>query len=77
MSEGLIARFNDKINLRFGAAADLAGIPALTLPCGKAENGMPPPGFQLMGGPLTEPMLCRIGYTYEEATGWGKQHPNI
>lgn len=77
MSEGLITHFTDKINLRFGDAADLAGIPSLTLPCGKAENGMPPPGFQLMGAPLTEPMLCRIGYAYEEATGWSKQHPNI
>jgi amidase len=77
MSEGLITHFSDKINLRFGDAADLAGIPSLTIPCGKAENGMPPPGFQLMGGPLTESMLCRIGYAYEEATGWSKQHPNI
>ena len=77
MSEGLINHFTDKINLRFGDAADLAGIPSLTLPCGKAENGMPPPGFQLMGAPLTEPMLCRIGYAYEAATGWSKQHPNI
>lgn len=77
MPEGLISYFTDKINLRFGDAADLAGIPSLTLPCGKAENGMPPPGFQLMGASLTEAMLCRIGYAYEEATGWSKQHPNI
>ncbi|HET9279828.1 MAG TPA: amidase [Flavitalea sp.] len=77
MSEGLTTRFWNEIDIRFGGAANLAGIPALTLPCGKAENGMPPPGFQLMGGALTEPMLCRIGYAYEEATGWSKQHPNI
>jgi Asp-tRNA(Asn)/Glu-tRNA(Gln) amidotransferase A subunit family amidase len=42
---------------------------------GKAENGLPPPGFQLMGGALTEEMLCRIGYAYGQATGWSNQHP--
>lgn len=77
MSEGLIAHFSEQLNFRFADAADLAGIPSLTLPCGKAENGMPPPGFQLMGGALTEATLCRIGYAYEEATGWSKQHPVI
>jgi amidase len=77
MSEGLITHFTDKINLRFADAADLTGIPSLTLPCGKAENGMPPHGFQLMGAPLTEATLCRIGYAYEQATGWSKQHPNV
>lgn len=77
MSEGLIAHFSKQLNFRFADAADLAGIPSLTLPCGKAENGMPPPGFQLMGGALTEAILCQIGYAYEEATGWSKQHPTI
>ena len=77
MSNGLISHFSKQINLRFGDAADMAGIPSLTLPCGKAENGMPPPGFQLMGGPLTEDVLCRIGYAYEEATGWSRQHPAV
>ena len=45
MSEGLTTHFWDEIDIRFGGAADLAGIPSLTLPCGKAENGMPPPVF--------------------------------
>ncbi|MEO5583689.1 MAG: Asp-tRNA(Asn)/Glu-tRNA(Gln) amidotransferase subunit GatA, partial [Saprospiraceae bacterium] len=67
----------NELDLQFGEPADMAGIPALTLPCGKAEGGMPPPGFQLMGGPLTEASLFRIGYAYEQATGWYKQHPNI
>jgi len=77
MPQGLIAHFSEQLNMRFSDPADLAGIPSLTLPCGKAENGLPPPGFQLMGAPLTEATLCRIGYAYEEATGWSKQHPAI
>ena len=75
--ESAIAIFNDDLDLHFGAPADMAGIPALTLPCGKASDGMPPPGFQLMGGPLTEAMLVRIGYAYEQATDWHNQHPKI
>jgi amidase len=77
MSEGLIAHFGEQLNFRFSGAADLAGIPSLALPCGKAENDLPPPGFQLMGSPLSEAVLCRIGYAYEQATGWSKQHPGI
>lgn len=76
-SEDVIAKYSDVLNLHFGAPANLAGIPSLTLPCGKAENGLPPPGFQLMGAPLKESTLCRIGYAYEQATGWSRQHPNI
>ena len=76
-SEDVIAKYADELELHFGNPANLAGIPSLTLPCGKAENGLPPPGFQLMGAPLTEATLCRIGYAYEQATGWHMQHPNI
>ena len=76
-SEDVIAKYFDVLDLHFGAPANLAGIPSLTLPCGKAENGFPPPGFQLMGAPLTEATLCRIGYAYEQATEWHLQHPDI
>jgi amidase len=77
MSENVIGIFGDALDLHFGNPADMAGIPSLTLPCGKAEDGLPPPGFQLMGSPLTESTLCRIGYAYERATEWHKQHPDI
>jgi amidase len=76
-SEDVIAKYFDVLDLQFGAPANLAGTPSLTLPCGKADNGFPPHGFQLMGAPLTEATLCRIGYAYEHATGWYNQHPNI
>jgi amidase len=76
-SEDVIFQFNDALDLNFGNPANLAGIPALTMPCGKAEGGMPPPGFQLMSSALTEATLCRIGYAYEKATKWNLQHPNI
>ena len=77
MSESPVTIFRDDLYFHFSLPANFAGIPSLTIPCGKAESGMPPPGFQLMGAPLTESVLCRIGYAYEQATGWNKQHPNI
>lgn len=66
----------EEIDWHFAIAANLAGTPALTMPCGEAKEG-PPPGFQLMGEHLSESVLCRVGYAYEQATNWNKQHPNI
>ena len=34
-----------------------------------------PYALQLLGRRLSEPMLCRIGHAYEEATVWHKRHP--
>ncbi len=76
-TQDVIATYGEDLDLHFGSPANFAGVPTLTLPCGKAENGFPPPGFQLIGAPLTEAILCRIGYAYEQATEWYKQHPSI
>ena len=45
---------------------NIAGIPALSLPCGKDKNGLPV-GLQLMGRTFSEPMLYRVGQALEEA----------
>ena len=47
---------------------NIAGIPALSMPCGADENGLPV-GLQLMGQTFSEPMLYRIGGALEEALG--------
>lgn len=56
--------------------ADFAGTPTLTLPCGFSDAGVPY-GVQIMGRRLSEPLLCRIGHTYEAATEWHERHPAI
>ncbi len=57
-----------KVDLsRFTNPANLAGTPTLSLPCGFSESGLPYT-IQLWGNRLSEPMLCRIGHAYEEAT---------
>ena len=52
---------------------NLAGIPALSVPAGFSD-GMPT-GLQIMAKPLDENTLFKIGYAYEQATGWYKQTP--
>ncbi len=55
---------------------DLAGTPALALPCGVSESGIPYT-MQLAGSALSEAMLCRIGHTYEIATTWHALRPPV
>lgn len=50
---------------RLVRSINLLGEPALSLPCGKAANGMPV-GLQLISAPFTEPQLLQIGKTLEQ-----------
>jgi aspartyl-tRNA(Asn)/glutamyl-tRNA(Gln) amidotransferase subunit A len=56
-------------------AGNLAGLPALSLPCGFA-NGMPM-GLQLVGSPFSENMLLAIGRTFQERSDWHKRRPPV
>jgi len=56
-------------------AGNLAGLPALSLPCGFA-NGMPM-GLQLVGTPFSENLLLAIGRAFQERTDWHKRRPPI
>ena len=53
-----------------------AGTPALVVPCGFSDEGLPYT-MQLSGGFLEEAMLCRIGQAYEKATEWHLKHPQV
>jgi aspartyl-tRNA(Asn)/glutamyl-tRNA(Gln) amidotransferase subunit A len=63
-------------NPGFGAlipAGNLAGLPALSLPCGFA-NGMPM-AIQLVGRPFAENELLTLGKAFQERTDWHKRRP--
>ena len=49
-------------------SVNLAGLPGMTVPVGKDENGLPI-GMQLIGNAFEEKTLIRAAYTYECATG--------
>ena len=55
---------------------NLAGLPALSLPCGFDSEGMPI-GLQIIGKPLDESTIFRVAYNYEQATEWHKKRPRI
>ncbi len=60
----------------FTAPMDLAGTPTICLPSGFSPDGLPY-SIQLAGRQLSEPMLCRIANTYEQATSWHGRHPDL
>ena len=51
----------------------IAGIPALSVPCGKTKSGLPI-GIQFLGPRLSEELLYRVAYAYEQNTDH-KIHP--
>ena len=59
----------DRVQMQFTVPANFAGTPTLTLPRGVSPPSVPY-ALQLLGGRLSEAMLCRIGHAYEEATVW-------
>jgi len=56
-------------------AGNLAGMPALSLPCGFADNL--PVAVQLVGLPFTENTLLAIGKEFQSRTDWHKRRPPI
>jgi aspartyl-tRNA(Asn)/glutamyl-tRNA(Gln) amidotransferase subunit A len=50
-------------------SVNLAGLPALSMPCGVDGSGLPI-GVQLIGKPFGEPALLGAAYAYEQATEW-------
>jgi amidase len=60
----------------FTMPMDLAGVPAICLPCGFSPEGLPY-SIQFTGRRLSEAMLCRVAYAYEQATDWRRRHPAV
>jgi aspartyl-tRNA(Asn)/glutamyl-tRNA(Gln) amidotransferase subunit A len=56
-------------------AGNLAGLPALSLPCGFAD-GMPI-AIQLVGRAYSENLLLTIGKFFQERTDWHKRRPAL
>ncbi len=59
----------------FTVSANIAGIPALSIPCGFVDSL--PVGLQLMAPLYGEETLFRVGETYERATAGNRRIPNI
>ncbi|MEO5740912.1 MAG: amidase [Vicinamibacterales bacterium] len=56
--------------------ANFLGIPALSLPAGFSDSGLPV-AFQLMGRPFCEALLFQAGDAYQRVTDWHMRAPSI
>ncbi len=60
--------------LRLTRPANLAGLPAISIPCGFSSEGLPV-GLQLIGRRFGEPTLLRVAWFYERSTPWHTRFP--
>jgi aspartyl-tRNA(Asn)/glutamyl-tRNA(Gln) amidotransferase subunit A len=56
-------------------AGNLAGLPALVLPCGFADNL--PVALQLVGLPFSENLLLAVGREFQARTDWHRRRPKL
>ncbi|MCX5712202.1 MAG: Asp-tRNA(Asn)/Glu-tRNA(Gln) amidotransferase subunit GatA [Candidatus Omnitrophica bacterium] len=57
-------------------SANLAGIPALSMPCGFTKIGLPI-GLQILAKPFDEETILRLGHAYEQSEEWHKIKPKL
>ncbi|MEK6727275.1 MAG: Asp-tRNA(Asn)/Glu-tRNA(Gln) amidotransferase subunit GatA [Candidatus Omnitrophota bacterium] len=57
-------------------SVNLAGLPAVSIPCGFTKKGLPV-GLQILAKPFNEEMLFRVAHTYEENSEWHKMKPKV
>ncbi len=57
-------------------AVNLAGIPALSVPCGFTAAGLPI-GMQLMGDYFADDLLLNVAHRYQQETQWHRAHPSL
>mgnify|MGYP002401396982 FL=1 len=60
----------------FTISVNLAGLPAMSLPCGFSKAGLPI-GLQLIGRAFEEETMLQAAHAYEQATQWHQKKPTI
>ena len=60
----------------FTVGANLAGLPAITVPCGFTVDGLPV-GLQLTGRRMDEAAVLRAAAAYERVTPWTQERPAL
>jgi aspartyl-tRNA(Asn)/glutamyl-tRNA(Gln) amidotransferase subunit A len=58
----------------FRAIFNLAGVPAMSVPCGFDRDGLPV-GVQIIGPREREDLVLAAGHAYQQVTDWHRRHP--
>ncbi|OBA58897.1 hypothetical protein A5647_19065 [Mycobacterium sp. 1100029.7] len=56
------------------ATEQIAGLPALSVPCGFTDAGLPI-GLQIIGRAFDEATVLRVGHAYQSAVDWPRWPP--
>jgi aspartyl-tRNA(Asn)/glutamyl-tRNA(Gln) amidotransferase subunit A len=60
--------------IRLNRPANFTGLPAISLPCGFTQQGLPI-GLQIIGRAFDEARVLQLAYTYEQANPWRLRRP--
>ncbi len=73
-------KINDPLSMYlsdvFTASINLAGIPAISIPCGFTKKKLPL-GLQIIAKAFSEQTLFRTAYTFEQSTDYHLKRPNL
>jgi aspartyl-tRNA(Asn)/glutamyl-tRNA(Gln) amidotransferase subunit A len=69
-----LLRPRELLLLRNTRPINVWGLPAISVPCGFTEGGMPI-GLQIIGPHWGEARVLQVAYAYEQATAWHKRQP--
>ena len=60
----------------FTISVNLAGVPAISIPCGFTRDNLPV-GLQIIGKHFDEESIFKIAYAYEQSTEWHLRRPSL
>jgi aspartyl-tRNA(Asn)/glutamyl-tRNA(Gln) amidotransferase subunit A len=64
------------VSARFCAPFNMAGLPAISIPCGFAPNGLPI-GLQIVGKPFEEEVVLKLASAFESNTDYHLRRPPL
>jgi len=60
----------------FTISVNLAGVPAISIPCGFTSDNLPI-GLQLIGKHFDEESVLKVAYAYEQSNDWHRRRPAL
>jgi len=68
-------KHSDRVSPKnFSSPLNVAGVPALVIPCGYSSEGLPI-GFQLAGRAWEDSTVLRVAHAFQRATDWHTRRP--